>query len=55
MLTTRPTRPEADSVPKKMSKFKNVINECLVEADPSELEELHLLMEVGNHHYKLPL
>ena len=53
---------EAGSVPKKMSKFKNVINECLVEADPSELvgnvlplPELHLLMGVGNHHHKLLL
>lgn len=52
----------AGSNPKKMSKFKNVINQCLVEADPTELvgnvlplPELHLLMGVGNHHHKLLL
>ena len=28
---------EAGSVPKNMSKFKNVINECLLKADPTEL------------------
>ena len=45
-----------------MQHFKNVVNECLVEADPSQLvgdvlplPELHLLMGVGNHHYKLLL
>jgi hypothetical protein len=53
---------EAGSVPKKMSKYKNVINECLLEADPRELvgnvlplPELHLLMGVGNHHHQLLL
>ena len=52
----------AGSDPKKMKNFKNVVNECLVEADPSQLvgdvlplPELHLLMGVGNHHYKLLL
>ena len=52
----------AGSNSKKMSKFKNVINQCLVEADPTELvgnvlplPELHLLMGVGNHHHKILL
>ena len=42
-----------------MQKFKNVINECLIKADPQklvgeeiQLPELHLLIGVTNHYYQ---
>ena len=45
-----------------MQKFKNVVNQCLVKAEPDELvgvklplPELHLLIGVSNHYYKLLL
>ena len=50
----------AGANPKKMQKYKNVINECLLEAHPEEkvgdvlpLPELHLVIGVGTHFYKL--
>ena len=52
----------AGSKPSQMQKFKNVINQCLLEADPEELvgnvlplPELHLLLGVVTHFYKLLL
>ena len=48
--------------PKRMQKFKNVINECLVHGEPEELvgdklplPELHLLIGIVNHYRKLIL
>ena len=42
-----------------MQKLKNVLNKCLIKADPEQLvgevlqlPELHLLIEVSNHYYK---
>ena len=50
----------AGSVPKTMQNYKNVINKCLVEGKPEELvgeqiplPELHLLIGVVNHFYKV--
>ena len=50
----------AGSKPKQMQNFKNVINECLVKADPDELvcnvlplPELHLLLGFVTHLHKL--
>ena len=44
---------------KDMQKFKNVINKCLIKAEPEQLvgevlqlPELHLLIGVTNHYYK---
>ena len=49
----------AGSVRKDMQKYKNVINECLIKADPQklvgeeiQLPELHLLIGVTNHYCK---
>ena len=53
---------EAGSNPKKMQQFKNVIAPCLVPGEENEfvgdklpLPELHLLLGISNHFYKLLL